>query len=291
MEVGVFELSLGFVTLFLLFYYYCTSTLSYWSSRGIAGPKPLPLFGTMTNIILNKVNMADYFHKLYQEYKNVPMFGVFSFRTPMLIVKDPDLIKDILIKDFSSFSDRGTFNVNEKVEPLGQHLFNLETARWKPLRTRLSPVFTSGKLKEMYYLLMECAEHFEEFLDERVKRNPIIDCRDITAKFTTDVIGVCAFGLKMNSLADEDSEFRKIGRKIFQPTLIRRTKNIIRQAAPWLFNILGPIMKERELNDFFINIVTQTMDYRKINNIKKNDFIDLLMEIRDDPSKVGNIGK
>ena len=291
MEVGVFELSLGFVALFLLFYYYCTSSFSYWNSQGIAGPKPLPLFGTMIDVLLNKVYLGDHFHELYQQFKNEPMFGVFTLRTPLLIIKDPDLIKDVLIKDFSSFSDRGIFHVNEKVEPLAQHLFNLETARWKPLRSRLSPVFTSGKLKEMYYLLIECAEHFEEFLDKRVKKDPIIDCRDLTAKFTTDVIGVCAFGLQMNALADEDSEFHKIGRKVLEPTLVRHIKSMTAQFAPWLFNSLCSIMQERELNDFFINIVTQTIDYRKKNNIKKNDFIDLLMEIRDDPSKVENIGK
>ncbi|EFN73380.1 hypothetical protein EAG_07099, partial [Camponotus floridanus] len=32
---------------------------------------------------------------------------IFTGMTPILIVKDPDLIKDILIKDFPKFSNRG----------------------------------------------------------------------------------------------------------------------------------------------------------------------------------------
>ena len=290
MDLGVSELLFGFAALFLLLYYYCTSTYDYWSSKGIAGPKPLPLLGNFKDILLNKISIGDFLYKLYAEYKDEPMFGIFARRTPILVVTDPELIKDVLIKDFSSFSDRGIV-IHEKVEPLSQHLFSLEPARWRPLRTKLSPVFTSGKLKEMFYLLTECAEHFEKYLDEYVKKDPIIECRDLTAKFTTDVIGVCAFGLKMNALADEDSQFRKIGRKIFEMSLSRIIKSRIREAMPWLFKLLGPLMYEHEINDFFIETMIQTMNYRKTNNIKRNDFVDLLMAIRDDPSKVGDIGE
>ncbi len=235
-------------------------------------------------------SLANFLDKDYVAYENEPMWGLFARRTPLLIVKDPEFIKDILIKDFTVFSDRG-MSVNEKVEPLSQHLFSLEPERWRPLRTKLSPVFTSGKLKEMFYLLIDCAKHFESFLKDQVEKNPIIECRELTAKFTTDVIGVCAFGLQMNALSEEDSDFRKFGRKIFEMNWAKILKFRIRESSSWLYNLLKPIMYDYELNNFFISTMTQTIEYRKKNNVKLNDFVDLLIDIKDHPDKVGDIGE
>lgn len=44
------------------------------------------------------------------------------------------------------------------------------------------------------------------------------------------------------------------------------------------------------MNEFFIGMISQTMDYRKRNNVKRNDFVDCLMEIRDNPHKLADIG-
>lgn len=290
MGLDIYDVLCGLAVLLVVGYYYFTSTFDFWSSQGVKGPKPSPLFGNFKDIMFAKSTLNDFLNKDYHKYDNEPMWGIYARLTPILVIKDPEYIKDILIKDFTAFSDRG-IKVHEKVEPLSQHLFSLEPERWRPLRTKLSPVFTSGKLKEMFYLLLECADHFEDFLRVQVEKNPIIECRELTARFMTDVIGVCAFGLKTNSLSEEDSEFRKFGRKIFETNWKRIIKLRLRESLPGLYNLLKPIMYDYELNNFFINMMTQTIDYRKKNNIKRNDFVDLIMNIQDDPSKVNDIGK
>lgn len=58
--------------------------------------------------------MGDYLTEMYNTYKNEPMIGIFAKNSPILIVQDLDLIKDILIKDFNKFADRG-FPIFEKV--------------------------------------------------------------------------------------------------------------------------------------------------------------------------------
>ncbi|XP_014204417.1 probable cytochrome P450 6a13 [Copidosoma floridanum] len=285
---GATEVLAGLGVAFVVVYYYFTWTFDFWSSRGVAGPKPEPFLGNFRELMFNRTYMGDYFKRLYNEYGDEPMVGVYARRTPVLMLRDPELIKNVLIKDFGVFADRG-ITTYAKIEPLGQHLFSLEPERWRPLRVNLSPVFTSGKLKEMFYLLTECAEHFEDFLGTMVAKSPELECRDLTAKFTTDVIGVCAFGLKMNALAEEESQFRKIGRKVFEVSLLKSIRLKIREATPWLYKLLGPFMYDRETNDFFIGSITETMEYRRRNNIKRNDFVDLLMEIRDNPEKISQI--
>lgn len=290
MGLGIVESLVGIAALLLAIYYYFTSNHDFWQNRGVKGPKPSLLFGNIRDVLLRRIHLCEYLTRLYHEYENESMFGIFERCTPVLIVKDTEHIKSVLIKDFSVFCDRGMIYY-DKIEPLSQNLLFLEPERWRPLRVNLSPVFTSGRLKEMFYLLMGCAEHFEKFLDTIATKNAEIECRDLTAKFTTDVIGVCSFGLKMNALAEEESEFRKAGRKFFEITRFKLLKLMIRECAPWLYKLLGSFMYDYRLNDFFINSMKETMEYRKNCNVKRNDFVDLLLEIRDNPDKINHIGE
>ena len=283
-----FQILCGAALLILTVYYYYISTFHFWKKRGIAAPEPSIIFGSMKNTILMKLSMSEFLKEVYDEYKHEPVFGLYLRSTPLLVVNDLDLIKDILIRDFSLFADRG-LNTFPKTEPLQQHLFQLETDRWRPLRARLSPVFTSGKLKEMFPLMVECAEHLEKCLDKIVESNEPVECRDLAAKFTTDVIGSCAFGIDMNALSDEDSEFRRMGRKIFQPSTQQLIRDTCRQFFPSVYGIIGHLIQPKDVNEFFTKLIVDTMDYRVKHNVLRPDFVNLLMEIKKNPHNLENI--
>lgn len=67
---------------------------------------------------------------------------------------DLELVKHITVKDFNNFTDRGVF-VNEEKEPITGHLFLIGGEKWRFLRNKLSPVFTSGKIKMMYHTISD----------------------------------------------------------------------------------------------------------------------------------------
>ncbi|XP_031772952.1 cytochrome P450 6A1-like isoform X1 [Apis florea] len=273
---------------FLVFYHYFISAFNFWKNRGIPGPKPEFLFGNIKDIMLSKISTPMFIKNIYDTYTNEAMVGLYIGRNPILFLKDPELIKDVLIRDFSKFADRG-FNVHEKVEPLSQHLFNLEPKRWRPLRSKLSPMFTSKKLKEMFHLILECGHHFENYLDQLAAQQEPVDFYEVTAKYTTDVIGSCAFGINMNAMSNEESEFRVAGRKIFEPTWNAIIRLKFKITMPSLYDFLGPLIPEREVTPFFIKIVTDAMKYRKENNVSRPDFIDMLMKLRDDSKSLSDI--
>ncbi|XP_024882391.1 cytochrome P450 6k1-like, partial [Temnothorax curvispinosus] len=266
-------------------------TFDFWKSRGVSGPRPIPGFGTFKNVVLGKVSLSDYMKKLYNDYKDEPLIGIFAGRTPILIVKHPDLIKDILIKDFSIFPDRWSGS-HDRGDPLSQNLFELDSKRWRPLRAKLTPVFTSRKLKEMFVLISECSDHLVQHVEKLVNKNEPIECVEMTARYMTDVIGSCVFGIEMNAMSNEDSEFRRIGRTLSHPSFWNRLRFAIKDYLPWLFDILyGCILPQSEKTRFFMRIVLETMDYREKNNITRNDFIDTLRELKKHSDKMGDIGK
>jgi len=112
--MGLFEILCGIVALILAVYYYLTSTFDFWKSHGVRGPRPIPGFGNFKDVLSTKISEGDYLTKVYNDYKDEQLIGIFVRRTPVLIVKDPDLIKNVLIKDFFIFANRGHPNY-EKV--------------------------------------------------------------------------------------------------------------------------------------------------------------------------------
>lgn len=108
------EILCGIAAVALLLYYYLTNTYDFWKNRGVNGPKPSLLFGNMKSVLLGQQSNADFSKELYDEFKSEPVIGLYARKKPFLMVKDLDLIKDILIKDFSVFANRGQ-KMHEKV--------------------------------------------------------------------------------------------------------------------------------------------------------------------------------
>ncbi|KAL7297660.1 hypothetical protein TKK_0009326 [Trichogramma kaykai] len=269
-------------------YYYLTSNFDFWKKRGVVGPQPQALFGNFKDILFGKAHIALLVKKFYDAYPDEPMIGMYAPRgKPILVLKDPDCIKDVLIKDFNVFSNRGLY-VNKERDPLNQNLVNLEHERWRPLRNKLSPAFTSGKLREMFYLMTDCADHFERYIVKNVVDRDTIECRELAAKFTTQSIGVCAFGLDTKSLDDENSEFRKCGRELFETNFANVARRTLQEFMPKLYELLGPFKYSRAVL-FFARSTKETIDYRKKNGVRRNDFVDILMDIQAQPDKLKNI--
>ena len=190
---AIIEYLIGLSLLVLsIFYLYCKLICyKYWQNRGIYSPSATFPLGHTTAVVMGKNYAGICFAEMYKDgrTKGLQHFGLYSVTKPVYVPIDPDILKHILVKDFNSFMDRGFF-INHDIDPLSGHLFSLEGQQWKELRTKLSPTFTSGKMKMMFSIVKSTADEMVNLLDEFRVINEPIDLKDILSRFTTDVIGI-----------------------------------------------------------------------------------------------------
>lgn len=133
-----------------LVYFFSKYKFSYWSKKKVLYPEPTFPYGNLKQTLKENVPFSSIISQSYDKAKSKghKFFGVYKFWIPSFVPVDLDLIKLILHKDFTYFTDRGVF-VDEENDPLTGNLFNLQEHKWRNMRQKLTPTFTSG----IYFLL------------------------------------------------------------------------------------------------------------------------------------------
>jgi cytochrome P450 family 6 len=99
-----------------LCYWLVKKQFNYWEERGFLSPPSVFPFGSLKGVG-TKVTTAEGVQEIYKKFKGkTPAAGIFFFLSPSLLPIDPELIKNILVRDFSSFHDRG-FYYNKEDDP------------------------------------------------------------------------------------------------------------------------------------------------------------------------------
>jgi len=152
--------------IFIGFYFYVTRNFNFWQKLGVSYLKRTPFFGNLKDCVLLKTTIGEQLQRIYNEQSDKPYVGIFSFDKPSLLICDLELVKNILVKDFQNFVDR-IFSVEERFDPLfGNVLTILKGQLWRHLRTNLTPVFTSRKMKMMFCLVDTCGKELTDCLEK-----------------------------------------------------------------------------------------------------------------------------
>jgi len=263
-------------------YFLLTSTHDYWKNRNIPYIKPSFPFGNFAPLLTAQKSFSKLFEEFYRELKQYDCGGVYNVREPVFVVCKPELIKHFLTKDFSSFHDRG-LPYDEEEDPFSANLFNLEGQKWRSLREKLSPLFTSGKLKGMFPLIHGYTRELRDFLKVEIcKRNGSVEMKDLLIRFTTDVIGACAFGIHCNSIKNPKAEFHVMSREMSERSPSSILRSLILSTCPKLVKFFSFKRLFSKMSDYFTKLMQRTVKYRRENKVERNDFVHHMMEIMDD---------
>lgn len=243
--------------------------------------EPLPIFGNFRDYILLKEYVGRTEQKICEQFPEESYIGAFYGTEPVLILQNPKIVKLVTTKDFYYFNSREIAKYTDN-EVFTTNIFFAHGDRWKVLRQNFTPLFTSAKMRNMFYLIEKCAHIFEDLLDQETMTSVVLEIRALTARFTMDSIGSCVFGIDTNAMGKDvrNNPFRRIGDLVFEISNIRGLALVVRAIWPAIFYALRFKVFPVELDRFFNNLLIGVFKARNNEASARNDFIDLVLNLK-----------
>lgn len=257
-------------------YLYLKHYYSYWERLGVENVPGHLLFGNIIDTVMGRESIVIDTKRLYDKI-NGPYGGTFLLTQPTLFIKDPELIKNILVRDFSYFSDRVGY-LDEKVDPMFGNLFLMQVDKWRKMRQKLSPTFTSGKLKQMISRFKCIGQKLQNHV-ERIanSENNIIEAKQLLSRYTIDAIVSLAFGIEIDCVNNPAENFYDIGRFLSDPPFLVVIKQVLILLAP---QILKFKFGSRKVENFLRLVTEESLYLRENKQIVRKDFMQLLIQLR-----------
>lgn len=291
-KVQTVEKCLCILTVVLLFtwlYHRCLKTWFVCFRHGLKYDFGVPIFGTHWNEICQTESWHETVERLYYKYpfeRFVVLQGV-GGRTEYLI-RDPDLVQQIAVRDFSSFVNR-IGDVHAITDPLiGNELTNLTTDDWRRVRNLLSPLLSGQKLKQIVIpSLDENKRNLMEFLTSELNENDntelVVDMMDLSTRSVIDGFCLIAFGIKVDSLRSKSNfyGFYESSQSILRhfDAMNRLTYWSIIFFPRLMKRIFGKTLVPQIDEEFFTKSCKQIADNRLAQQINRADYIQLLQSL------------
>ncbi|XP_060530967.1 cytochrome P450 9e2-like [Cylas formicarius] len=269
------------IVLSILFWYLLIKPLHYWRDLGVKQTNPWVFLGDNWVTVFRRKSFDEMIVWLYNMYPNERYSGMYQGYVPTLLIRDPELIKQVTVKDFDHFTDHRPF-VDAKSDPLwGKNLFALKGQNWKDMRATLSASFTSSKIKFMFHLIGDTCENLVQFFDTKKEDLIELEVKEIFTRLTNDVIASAAFGIKVDSLAEPHNEFYHMGKALTNFSGIKMMLKFMGFfIAPKLLNMFKITFFDAKVSKFFTQVISETIKAREEGGIVRPDMINLLLEAR-----------
>uniref|UniRef100_A0A182PYW3 Uncharacterized protein n=1 Tax=Anopheles epiroticus TaxID=199890 RepID=A0A182PYW3_9DIPT len=253
---------------------------SYWARQGLPHLCPEIPYGNLRALAEKRESFGTAVNALYARSPE-RLLGVYLFFRPAILVRDAHLAKRILAADFQHFHDRGVY-VDEQRDPMSAHLFALPGARWKRLRAKLTPTFTSGQLRQMMPTFLAVGEKLLDQLGPLAAEGHVVDVRDIASRYVLDGIASVFFGFEANCLRDPADPFREPLRDVNDPnSFVNNVRSAGVFLCPGLLRLSGLKSLPPAMRRFAREVVTRQIEHRERHpEQRRKDFIQLLIDLR-----------
>jgi len=199
------------LSLLALVWYYLKHHYSYWERIGFPYDKSAGIpFGCLGSVWRMEKAMGMAVYDVYLRSKE-RFLGTYLLFRPAVLIRDAELARRVLAQDFASFHDRGVY-VDEEKHPLSANLFSLPGQSWRSMRQKLSPCFTSGKLRGMYSTSEDIGNKMVGHLHKELPEQGVkeVDLKAVLGTYAIDIIASTIFGLDINSYEQPENKFKKM---------------------------------------------------------------------------------
>ncbi|EDS45901.1 cytochrome P450 6B3 [Culex quinquefasciatus] len=250
----------------------------HWRRRNVPGPEPSVLTGNLGPTFSQTKHLAELCDEWYHEYPGEPFVGFYKVFTPGVMIRAPDLVKAVLVRDYASFS-ANDFPVDAEADPLLiYNPFVVDGDRWRKSRQLLSPLYTASRMRQLFPAMERICDQLVEYVGGHVGRD--LEAKAVSATFTTQNVARCAFSVDADCFRNPDSEWRVMGRKVFQPSLLAGIKYMLVLFLPFLTNVLSVSITPKEVNEWMINLVSGLLKERKNSKKETEDQLQTLLNTK-----------
>lgn len=256
----------------------------FFKEKGIPYVPGVPFVGSTWKMMMIQQSFPDWLLDIMHEFRSLRFFGIYNFAGPTFVLQDPELIKQVCVKDFDNFTNHPNTISTDHDELLSNSLSILTDQKWKDMRSTLSPAFTGSKMRMMFDLIRECAEDFVTYCKENVNSDKRIEIssKDIFSKVTINIISSTAFGLKVDSVRDPNNPvFVHATRSFDVRSLKAQIKFMVIAGMPTVAKFFGISFTPRDSTKFFKKLVKDTIDHRRKTKETRPDVIQLLIQAQD----------
>lgn len=128
--------------------------------------------------------------------------------------------------------------------------------------------------------MIDCGIILQNHLETLVDNGESFELHEILSRHITNISASFTFGIKTNALNDPNNIYRRVGKSAFPTNFLDSIERFLTLTArhvirPFRINDYKPFAQ-----DFFIAKVKENIQYREQNNIVRNDFFQLLMQMR-----------
>ncbi|XP_052900110.1 probable cytochrome P450 9f2 isoform X2 [Anopheles moucheti] len=272
-----------------LLYYYVRSRYRYFLDKPYPHLKPTFLFGSSAPMLLRQRDMIEHIKILYNIYPDAKVVGAYDLLTPNLMLRDPECVKQIGVKDFDYFTDHTPFvksehDVMETDNMFLNSLFLLRGQKWRDMRATLSPAFTGSKMRQMFELMSQSCQGMAQHLLKEAHEDEskqVHEMKDVFSRLANDVIASIAFGIQVNSFSDRKNDFYTRGKKLTNfGSFWASIRFMLFFMMPRLMLKLNIELMDREMCQHFHAMIMDNMRVREEKGIVRNDMINILMQVK-----------
>ncbi|KAH7945100.1 hypothetical protein HPB49_006826 [Dermacentor silvarum] len=204
--------------------------------------------------------------------------SAFETGKSVLFVAEPELVKQVLVKDFPALPNRRAFKF---FDPMLDNMMSIVPVdRWRKIRPASSPAFSTGRLRKMNSLIEDCAVVTAEHLKQAAANEEDIDIKQFFGNYSVDVIARCAFGTKLDSHSDQTNEFVTRSRQAFSgritPRLFIFLINRLSTVRYYVPNVRNVVALSGGLS-----VLAYFAKKKKRHNLRHEDFLQLMMDAKE----------
>ncbi|RDD43709.1 Cytochrome P450 3A8 [Trichoplax sp. H2] len=252
----------------LLFHYYFIHPLRYFKKLNIPGPKPYILIGSAFSKESKQINCIKKYGKVY---------GLLFGRRPVMVISDLPMVKDIMVKHFSNFTNR--FPIIPPTPPFHKNLLAITDDDWKRVRNVLIPTFSAAKLKQIESIISSACDSLFDKLMNLNKQQGKANIWKIYGEYSMEVIMATAFGVHVTADV-RGQEIRQQAASFFSTSNLAMALGAI---MPSLYPYISKFMRTRVNSVHHIASVSRAIIAERRQNLQqgltnRRDLLQLLVE-------------